>query len=85
MARIRLFARAREVAGVGLDHLDALTLGELLEGISVRYGEEFRTVLGRSSIWVNGEEAPNGYATLLRASDEVSILPPVSGGQGDDA
>lgn len=83
MARIRLFARAREVAGVGLDHMDALTLGELLEGTCVRYGEEFRVVLSRSSVWVNGEEPPDGNATLLRVSDEVSILPPVSGGQGN--
>ncbi len=77
---MRLFARAREVAGTGDDIIDAPTLGALLDDASARYGGEFTTVLERCRIWINGDEPTGGRDTPLADGDEVAILPPVSGG-----
>jgi len=82
MARLRLFARAREAAGRADDTIEASTLGALLEDARSRYGTGFTEVLSRSRVWVNGEEAAEGASTPLSADDEVAVLPPVSGGSG---
>jgi molybdopterin converting factor small subunit len=37
-------------------------------------------VLERARVWLNGDEPPDGDATVLRDGDEVAVLPPVSGG-----
>ena len=55
---VRLFASAREAAGVRVDEFDARTLGELLQRMTERYGAAFAAVLERSRVWVNGDEAP---------------------------
>jgi MoaD family protein len=79
--RLRLFARAREAAGTGEDVTDAGgTLGELLDAACARYGTDFAAVLEHSRVWVNGDAASDGLATVLRDGDEVAVLPPVSGG-----
>jgi sulfur-carrier protein len=78
--RLRLFARAREAAGVSQAIVDAATLGELLDAASRDYGAEFVGVLEASRVWVNGEEPAAGRATTLADGDEVAVLPPVSGG-----
>ena len=78
--RLRLFARAREAAGVSEATSGAGTLGELLDTASMDYGAEFVAVLEASRVWVNGEEPPAGRATPLTDGDEVAVLPPVSGG-----
>lgn len=78
MAILRLFASAREAAGTGRDDVPAETVGELLAVASQRYGEAFVDVLRTCRIWVNGESATPD--TALTASDEVAVLPPVSGG-----
>lgn len=80
MAHVRMFARAREVAGRGVDTIHAETLGELLDIACRKYGPEFAAVLDRAAVWVNGDKPEDGPDTLLRANDEVAILPPVSGG-----
>lgn len=77
---MRLFARAREVAGTGDDIIDAPTLGALLDAASARYGADFAAVLERSRVWVNGDEPVRGRRTPLGERDEVAVLPPVSGG-----
>jgi molybdopterin converting factor small subunit len=81
--RLLLFARAREAAGQRADVFDASTLGELLHLVRGRYGPDFAEVLGSSRVWVNGDEPPNGDATVLREGDEVAVLPPVSGGASE--
>ena len=81
--RLRLFARAREAAGRGTEEVDALeapTLGDLLDGARMRYGDEFAAILDSSRIWLNGDEPSAGPATPLADGDEVAVLPPVSGG-----
>lgn len=78
MATLRLFASAREAAGVGRDEVPGRTVAELLATASERYGAAFVEVLGTCRIWVNGDAATEH--TVICASDEVAVLPPVSGG-----
>jgi sulfur-carrier protein len=78
--QVRLFARFRDVAGTDrleMPASDALTV----EGLRRRIGELFPTLavlLSRSAIAVNGEFA--GDPTPVLPSDEVAVIPPVSGG-----
>lgn len=78
MAVIRLFARAREIAGSGRDHVPGATVGQVLEAACARYGEAFAEVLTTCRVWVNGDEAHAD--TTVGETDEVAVLPPVSGG-----
>jgi molybdopterin synthase sulfur carrier subunit len=78
MATLRLFASAREAAGRGSDTFEAATVGELLQQASQRYGSEFVSVLGTCRVWLNGESADDTASII--ATDEVAVLPPVSGG-----
>jgi molybdopterin synthase sulfur carrier subunit len=80
MSRIVLFARAREAAGRRSDEIDAVTLGELLDKAVEAYGAEFKAVLDISRVWLNGNEPTDGLSTPVGPSDEVAVLPPVSGG-----
>jgi sulfur-carrier protein len=75
---LRLFAAAREAAGTSRDDIAGATVGDVLASARARYGEGFARVLETSRVWVNGE--PAGYATPVTATDEIAVLPPVSGG-----
>jgi MoaD family protein len=80
---LRLFAAAREAAGISVDEYDRAgvpTVGALLEAAVAAYGPAFEAVLANSRFWLNGDEAPEGRATTLADGDEVAVLPPVSGG-----
>ena len=81
IARLRLFARAREAAGRTADDIPAASLGELLDQACAAYGKEFAAVLATAAVWINGEEPAAGRDTALDPDDEVAVLPPVSGGQ----
>jgi molybdopterin converting factor small subunit len=78
MAVLRLFAAAREAAGTGRDEVPGATVGEILDAAVGRYGTHFADVLSTCRVWLNGEPADRGDA--VRPSDEVAVLPPVSGG-----
>jgi molybdopterin converting factor small subunit len=78
MAILRLFAAAREAAGTGRDEVTGSTVAEVLAVAESRYGSGFSSVLGTCRIWVNGEAAD--LETPVTATDEVAVLPPVSGG-----
>jgi molybdopterin converting factor small subunit len=78
VAVIRLFASAREAAGTGRDDLPGTTVAEVLEAACARYGGQFAAVLGGCRVWLNGEAATGDEAVV--ATDEVAVLPPVSGG-----
>ncbi|MGZ8765166.1 MAG: MoaD/ThiS family protein [Acidimicrobiia bacterium] len=80
MARLRLFAQAREAAGTAEVTYEALTVGALLALARAEFGAEFGAVLDTSRIWVNGDEPATGDETPLGPGDEVAVLPPVSGG-----
>lgn len=82
MATLRLFASARDAAGTGRDDVAGATVAEVLDHARVRYGEAFATVLAVSKVWLNGE--PTEADAAVTATDEVAVLPPVSGGCGSD-
>lgn len=78
MAKLRLFAQARETAGTSRASFDGPTVGDVLDAALLAYGDDFAAVLGGSRVWLNGAEAERTDAVL--DSDEVAVLPPVSGG-----
>ena len=78
MAVLRLFASAREAAGTRRDDVPGETVGAVLDAACARYGEGFAAVLAQCRVWRNGEPAERG--DQVSESDEVAVLPPVSGG-----
>jgi molybdopterin converting factor small subunit len=79
MARLRLFAAAREAAGCGSTTLDGATVGDVLEHARDRFGAPFTQVLDGSRVWLNGD--PASLDAVVTDDDEVAVLPPVSGGE----
>ncbi|MGD2060057.1 MAG: MoaD/ThiS family protein [Acidimicrobiia bacterium] len=78
MAKLRLFANLREIAGTARLDVPADTVGEVIEAINEKFGPEFARAVGSSRIWVNGQEA--AAEDGLGEDDELVLLPPVSGG-----
>lgn len=78
MAQLRLFGPAAEAAGCRYDRLPGSTVQDVLNLARERYGPGFARVLARSRIWVNGDDPKPGLTIV--DSDEVAVLPPVSGG-----
>jgi len=78
MPKVRLFAQAREAAGTGHDDVGGATVADVLQAARTRYGTDFGAVLDQSRVWVNGEPAAMDQA--VDDSDEIAVLPPVSGG-----
>ena len=78
MATLRLFASLREAAGERSLTVPGDTVGEVVAAASDKFGEHFVALLPTCKIWVNGEPAEMDMA--VSDSDEVAILPPVSGG-----
>ncbi|MEE9415616.1 MAG: MoaD/ThiS family protein [Acidimicrobiales bacterium] len=78
MPKIRLFASVRVAAGTGSDSIDGTTVGEVLAAANERFGDDFAEVAKICGVWVNGE--PAGPDDPVVDSDEVALLPPVSGG-----
>ncbi len=78
MARLRMFAAAREAAGTGTDTVPGATVAEVLRAAEERYGPAFSAVLLTSKVWCNGEEVAGAHP--VGDNDEVAVLPPVSGG-----
>ena len=80
MAVLRLFASAREAAGVNRAVFDAATVDDVLRQATEQFGPTFASVLTICRVWVNGE--PADATTAVTDRDEVAVLPPVSGGCG---
>jgi sulfur-carrier protein len=78
VAVLRLFAGAREAAGTGHDELPGGTVADILDAARARYGLPFADVLEHCQIWRNGEPCELDDAVV--DTDEVAVLPPVSGG-----
>lgn len=78
MATLRLFARARELAGTSSDVVPGSTVDEVIAAAIARYGEGFAEIVPTCRVWVNGDAVPGD--TPVSDNDEVAVLPPVSGG-----
>ena len=81
MVTLRLFASIREIAGVNQIDFDAETVREVVELAVEKFGPDFASILPACRIWVNGNPAKEDDKVF--DSDEVAILPPVSGGAYD--
>ena len=78
MARVRLFANLREIAGLSEVEIQGDTVGAVLDEAVDRFGQDFQRSLGHAKVWLNGQPAsPQDSVTTL---DEVALIPPVSGG-----
>lgn len=81
MARLLLFASAREAAGRSRDNIAGATVADVLDSAKRQYGPSFGAVLASCTVWLNGEECTPTAAVC--DADEVAVLPPVSGGADD--
>lgn len=80
MARLRLFANLREIAGTSKAEFPGDTVDAVVNAAGAAYGEQFHDAAGHAGTWVNGDPATG--ATLVSDTDEVALIPPVSGGAG---
>ncbi len=78
MAKLRLFASAREAAGTTHDDFPGATVGEVLDAAITSYGPTFEGLLATCKVWCNGDPAQRDQPVV--DTDEIAVLPPVSGG-----
>jgi len=79
VARLRLFASARQAAGTASEEIPGGTVDEVLQAAANKFGADFVAVMASCRVWLNGEEALG--TAIVGDADEVALLPPVSGGQ----
>ncbi len=68
----------REAAGRSEDEVPGATVAEVLAAAVERYGPDFAARLQQCRVWVNGESVADD--SPVGDTDEVAVLPPVSGG-----
>jgi molybdopterin converting factor small subunit len=78
MAKLRLFANLREIAGTSRLDVPSDTVGGVIDAASEKFGPEFRRGVETSRVWINGEVA--SMNDVVADEDEVVLIPPVSGG-----
>ena len=78
MARVRLFASLREIAGPSQIDIEAGNVAALCEELARRFGPDFARILAAGSVVVDGRAVAPEH--VLSDEDEVALLPPVSGG-----
>lgn len=78
MARLRLFANLREIAGMSEVAVDGENVGSVLDWATAEFGADFGRALESAQIWVDGEQATR--ESPVGAAAEVALIPPVSGG-----
>jgi molybdopterin synthase sulfur carrier subunit len=79
--RVQVFARLREQLGrdeVLITLAEPATVASLRLAIGEQLAKEFTNLIGVSAVAVNGEYASNQLA--LKSTDEIALIPPVSGG-----
>lgn len=78
LVKVRLFAALRELAGSSEVEAEGASVAEIVDALSARFGERFGKVARAGTVVVDGERAePN---TRLAGTEDVALLPPVSGG-----
>jgi len=78
MARVRLFANLREIAGSSQVDIEGDTVGAVVDALGDRFGPEFRRHMQTARLWKNGNEG--SCEDPVHADDELAVIPPVSGG-----
>jgi molybdopterin synthase sulfur carrier subunit len=78
MAKLRLFANLREIAGMSRLDVPSETVGGVIEAAVEKFGPEFGRGVETSRVWINGEAA--SMDDQVGEDDEVVLIPPVSGG-----
>jgi molybdopterin converting factor small subunit len=81
MTTVRLFAHLRELAGTNRLEVEGETVGAVLAAVEERFGPDFAAGLASAAVWRNGESARP--SDRVAGSDEIAIIPPVSGGGVD--
>ena len=80
MTTIRLFATAADAARTRRFESSGVTVAAALdEARSVR-GPAFCGVLETSRVWLNGDQVAPDAERTCGPSDDIAVLPPVSGG-----
>ncbi|MEU8265521.1 MoaD/ThiS family protein [Sphaerisporangium sp. NPDC049002] len=80
---VRYWAAAKEAAGVAEEPFEAVTLGDLVAEITLKYeNSDLARVLGRSSFLVNGNPAGmrDPHTVEIPQGATVEVLPPFAGG-----
>jgi molybdopterin synthase sulfur carrier subunit len=76
--RLRLFGPAREITGTSNITIPGKRVSDVIAEAERQFGESFSRIVATSNIWLNGEcVEPDA---LVSDSDEVAVIPPVSGG-----
>jgi sulfur-carrier protein len=78
MARLRLFANLRELAGTASVEMPGSSVDEVLSSAVDAFGDEFGRALETAQIWVDGSRVEGERP--VTADSEVALIPPVSGG-----
>lgn len=81
IVHVRLFARARDLAGTDVLHVDlpdCVTIAELRRRLATDY-PALASLLERSALAVENEFAAD--SSIVSAESEIALVPPVSGGQ----
>jgi diacylglycerol kinase family enzyme/molybdopterin converting factor small subunit len=79
VARVRLFASLRELAGQHELEVEGGTVDEVIRTLAEKFGGRFDEIARAGTVVVDGERA--GWNALLSGDQEVALLPPVSGGE----
>ena len=80
--RVLYFAKAREVASTSEESIElpeAAATSDLISIIVARH-PKLQGVLTSCVLALNQEYLSQGQSVLLKANDEVAIIPPLSGG-----
>jgi molybdopterin converting factor small subunit len=78
VARVRLFASLREIAGAARLEVDGATVDQVVEALTEKFGQKFGEIARAGSAVVDGERS--SFDRPLNGIEEVALLPPVSGG-----
>jgi molybdopterin synthase sulfur carrier subunit len=90
MTDVRFSSALERVTDERTTEVDAGTVGEALDELAERYGDEFEERLLEDgelrrfvNLYVNGDDVRHGegLGTQVDDDDEISILPAVSGGR----